>query len=166
MVQTSKGIIFNAFYLTIFLSTDGPATINVNIYLRTISRIDDVKMVRPGGDTVFWRALDGLHDQQVPATADQLIFVHACRLAAPEVSLAAHAYTVPQSALKSTPPRPLIKIEMCYDNTYFFKRHISLKNFFEYFISSCISYQSTSIPVNTYTKYFSPYSYYLIFMCS
>ena len=26
--------------------TDGPATINVNIYLRTISRIDDVKMVR------------------------------------------------------------------------------------------------------------------------
>ena len=29
-----------------FLSTDGPATINVNIYLRTISRIDDVKMVR------------------------------------------------------------------------------------------------------------------------
>ena len=27
-------------------STDGPATINVNIYLRTISRIDDVKMVR------------------------------------------------------------------------------------------------------------------------
>ena len=25
---------------------DGPALINVNIYLRTISRIDDVKMVR------------------------------------------------------------------------------------------------------------------------
>jgi len=28
------------------IATDGPATINVNIYLRTISRIDDVKMVR------------------------------------------------------------------------------------------------------------------------
>jgi hypothetical protein len=35
-----------------FGHTDGPATINVNIYLRTISRIDDVKMVRKTAEVV------------------------------------------------------------------------------------------------------------------
>ena len=38
---------FNYWLVNYFSTlTDGPATINVNIYLRTISRIDDVKMVR------------------------------------------------------------------------------------------------------------------------
>jgi hypothetical protein len=46
--------------------TDGPATINVNIYLRTISRIDDVKMVRglDPGPLFFeggWREPHNMH---------------------------------------------------------------------------------------------------------
>ena len=36
---------FYLIYILQYLFADGPATINVNIYLRTISRIDDVKMV-------------------------------------------------------------------------------------------------------------------------
>ena len=36
---------FYLIYIVLYFFADGPATINVNIYLRTISRIDDVKMV-------------------------------------------------------------------------------------------------------------------------
>lgn len=41
-VHATRFYLFNIFQ---YLFADGPATINVNIYLRTISRIDDVKMV-------------------------------------------------------------------------------------------------------------------------
>ena len=50
-VQTTKLEITNAFSFStdkILPLSDGPALISVNIYLRNIHKIDDVKMVRNG----------------------------------------------------------------------------------------------------------------------
>ena len=60
---------------TILLSTDGPATINVNIYLRTISRIDDVKMVSWGLNPGQFAMLRSLWSAATAALCDHTILI-------------------------------------------------------------------------------------------